>query len=98
MFNRVVRLKDLGSSIVEEAVIIDEIPANYNHAGGRIHFGPDGKLYISSGDACNKDLAQDKNSLAGKFLRINADGSIPDDNPFKNSPVFSLWTSQFPGF
>ena len=58
--------------------------------GGRIQFGPDGKLYITTGDAGNPDLSQDLNSLGGKILRINSDGTIPDDNPWKNSPVYSL--------
>lgn len=89
LVNRVVKLKDLGSTIEEVGIVIDDIPAAHYHAGGRIRFGPDGKLYITTGDALQKELAQDINSLAGKILRINADGTIPADNPFKNSPVYS---------
>jgi glucose/arabinose dehydrogenase len=52
-------------------------------------FGPDGKLYITTGDATERDIAQDLKSLGGKILRVNDDGSIPSDNPFPHSPV---WT------
>jgi len=72
-----------------EQVLIDNIPAAGIHDGGRMKFGPDGKLYVTTGDAADPSLSQDLNSLAGKILRINADGSIPDDNPFPNSPVYS---------
>ena len=57
--------------------------------GGRMKFGPDGKLYIATGDAANYNLAQDLDSLAGKILRINSDGTIPEDNPFTDSAIFS---------
>jgi len=96
--NRVVKLRDMDSSIQVVGVIIDDIPAAANHAGGRIHFGPDGKLYITTGDALNKDLAQEIKSLAGKLLRINADGSIPEDNPIPGSPVFALGLRNSQGF
>lgn len=96
--NRVVKLRDKDSFIEVVQVIIDDIPAAANHAGGRIHFGLDGKLYIATGDALNKDLAQDINSLAGKVLRINADGSIPADNPIPGSPVFALGLRNSQGF
>jgi glucose/arabinose dehydrogenase len=96
--NRVVKLREMDSFIEVVEVIIDDIPAAANHAGGRIHFGPDGMLYITSGDAQRKDLAQDQKSLAGKILRINADGSIPADNPFPGSPVFALGLRNSQGF
>lgn len=86
---RVVRLTDRSDSLSDARIILDDIPAAKYHAGSRLAFGPDGKLYISTGDATNKSLAQDKSSLAGKILRINADGSIPGDNPEAGSPVWS---------
>jgi glucose/arabinose dehydrogenase len=89
LWNRVVRYKFENWSLVNQKILIDKIPAATLHNGGRIKFGPDGKLYITTGDATQKDLAQDINSLAGKILRINPDGSIPEDNPFPNSPVYS---------
>lgn len=54
----------------------------FNHNGGAIHFGEDGKLYVAVGDNRRDKLAQSLDSLFGKMLRINADGSIPNDNPF----------------
>ena len=98
LVNRVVKLKDLGTSIAEVGLIIDDIPASYNHAGGRIRFGPDGKLYLTAGDALQKNLAQDLNALNGKLLRYNPDGSIPADNPFNNSPIYSYGNRNSEGF
>lgn len=80
--NRVVRYRFDGRELQEPVTIIDNIPAGVNHNGGQIAFGPDGKLYICTGDAGTSALAQDKASLAGKILRVNDDGSIPSDNPF----------------
>ena len=70
--------------------MLDRIPAANIHDGGRIKFGPDGKLYLTTGETGQGSLAQDKLSLAGKILRLNPDGSIPDDNPFEGSPVYSF--------
>ncbi|GAB3999228.1 hypothetical protein GCM10029992_27410 [Glycomyces albus] len=69
--------------------IVTGVPSSRNHDGGRLAFGPDGKLYISTGDAENTANAQDLESLAGKILRVNPDGSVPEDNPFEGSPVYS---------
>src|SRR5205085_4940268 len=78
---RVVRLKETSSGLEERKVIIEEIPAAANHAGCRLRFGPDGKLYITTGDATERELAQRLDSLAGKTLRVNDDGTAPTDNP-----------------
>ncbi|MDQ3848826.1 MAG: PQQ-dependent sugar dehydrogenase, partial [Thermoproteota archaeon] len=89
VLNKVLMLKENDNKIVESKVIIDNIPAADRNDGGRIKFGPDGKLYIATGDARQPNLAQDARSLAGKILRLNPDGSIPEDNPFEGSPVYS---------
>ncbi len=78
-----------GDELIDKQTIIDDIPGAPWHDGGRIAFGPDGKLYITTGDAVNPGWSQDLSSLAGKILRINPDGTIPDDNPFDSSPIFS---------
>lgn len=74
----------LNGTLQNETVLLDNIPSASIHNGGRIKFGPDGKLYATTGDANNRSSAQDTNSLSGKVLRLNKDGSIPSDNPFKN--------------
>ena len=88
--NRLVRLRDQGGKGVDETTLLDNIPGSSNHDGGRIRFGPDGKLYVASGDGEQEQRAQDRNSLGGKILRLNKDGSIPSDNPFPGSAVFSF--------
>ena len=109
--NRVVRMSFDGTALSEPEVVIEGIPKAGNHNGGRLAFGPDGMLYVSTGDASSPDRAQDLESLGGKILRLNPDGSVPPDNPFDGSPVFSyghrnvqglafdddgrLWASEF---
>jgi len=61
---------------------VSGILRNTYHNGGRLRFGPDGKLYAGTGDAQNGDNAQNLGSLNGKILRLNPDGSVPSDNPF----------------
>jgi len=67
-----------------EAIILElnNLSSATNHNGGPIHFGPDGKLYIGVGENANDANSQTLSNLLGKMLRINADGSIPTDNPF----------------
>ncbi|OGO30896.1 MAG: glucose sorbosone dehydrogenase [Chloroflexi bacterium RBG_16_56_11] len=89
LFNRVARYIWRGSSLVNDRVIIDGIPAGSVHDGGRIKFGPDGYLYITCGDAGNAAAAQDISALNGKILRLEDDGGVPADNPFPGSPVYS---------
>ncbi len=96
--DKVVRLTDHDGKLDEDFIVIDAIPAARFHAGCRIRFGADNKLYISTGDATDKKTAQDLTSLGGKILRINADGSIPSDNPFPNSPVYSYGHRNPQGF
>jgi len=86
--NRVVRYRESGNKLGERIVLLDNIPANVIHDGGRLRFGPDGLLYITAGDAATEQLAQDVASLAGKSLRINPDGTTPRGNPF-SSPIYS---------
>ena len=86
--NKVIRYTVNNNQLTDELILIDKIPGAIWHDGGRIKFGPDGMLYITTGDATNANLSQDPASLAGKILRINSDGTIPSDNPF-NSAVFS---------
>lgn len=89
--NKVVRFEDRGSTTGPVTTVIANIPAAQYHAGCRLGFGPqDKKLYVTTGDATDRNIAQQLNSLGGKILRINPDGSIPTDNPFAGSPVWSL--------
>ena len=81
---KVVRLRETSTGLTEERVIIENIPAARFHAGCRLRFGPDQKLYVTTGDATERGLAQRLDSLAGKTLRLNDDGSVPADNPFIN--------------
>ena len=83
---RVVRYRETPNGLTERTVIVDGIPAAKYHAGCRIRFGPDGKLYVTTGDATERSLAQRLDSLAGKTLRMNDDGTIPSDNPFVGQP------------
>ncbi|QDI89675.1 PQQ-dependent sugar dehydrogenase [Candidatus Nitrosopumilus sp. SW] len=87
--NRLVQYSESDNVLTEEKVLIEGIPGAPYHDGGRIKFGPDGMLYVTTGDAVQPDLSQDLNSVAGKILRINSDGSIPNNNPF-GSAVYSI--------
>ena len=88
--NRVIRLQDQGRHGRFDRVIIDGIPGGLNHNGGRIAFGPDGMLYVTTGETYDAELAADRGSLGGKILRLTPDGAVPEDNPFPGSPVYSF--------
>ena len=109
--NRIVKAPLRGGRLGTPRVILDGIPQGHIHDGGRLAFGPDGYLYASTGEIGQPDLAQDKQSLAGKILRITVDGDPAPGNPFPGSPVWSyghrnvqglafdadgrLWASEF---
>ena len=88
--NRVVAAELDGDALGEPAVVLDGIPNGFIHDGGRLAFGPDGYLYVTTGETGNPDLAQDPASLAGKILRITTDGAPAPGNPDPDSPVWSL--------
>lgn len=89
-FNRIVVLQLENNTWRENRLLLDKIPSGQYHHGGRLKIGPDKKLYATTGDAAtNPEIAQDLDSLGGKILRMNLDGTIPNDNPFPNSYVFS---------
>jgi glucose/arabinose dehydrogenase len=90
LLNRISRLTVDGNQAGGEAVLLDGIPGASIHDGGRLRFGPAAKLFATAGDAAVPSNAQDINSLSGKILRLNTDGTIPDDNPFPGLPVFTL--------
>ena len=88
--NRVLRAELDGTSLGEPTVVLDGIPRGFIHDGGRIAFGPDGDLYVTTGETGDPELAQDPDSLAGKILRITPDGEPAPGNPDPASPVWSL--------
>jgi len=98
--NRVERwkLSQDGTQATRDRTILDNIPVAQFHNGGRIRFGPDGMLYIGTGDARNPDLSQNVKSLAGKILRVTPDGQVPQDNPFPGNPVYILGIRNTQGF
>lgn len=79
---RVLRFTDFANRGIDQTIIVDDLPSTNNHNGGNIGFGPDGMLYITIGDGQNPANSQDPDSLNGKILRFNPDGSIPATNPF----------------
>ena len=90
LWNKVIRITESDNKLQDATTIFDKIPGSVFTNGGFLKFGPDGKLYVGTGTVSDAShLPQDLNSLAGKILRINDDGTIPDDNPFSNSPVYS---------
>lgn len=109
--NRVLRATLDEGRLGEPDVVVEGIPASAIHNGGQLAFGPDGMLYVSTGDAADTALSQRPDSLGGKILRLAPDGSVPADNPDPASPVWSsghrnvqglawddegyLWASEF---
>jgi glucose/arabinose dehydrogenase len=88
--NRVLRAELADGRLGPAEVVLDGIPKGFVHDGGRLVFGPDGYLYVSTGETGDPDLAQDPDSLAGKILRITTDGEPAPGNPDPDSPVWSL--------
>jgi len=86
---KVVRYTYSGGTLTSQQILLDQIPGSSIHNGSRLMISG-GKLFISTGDASDTSLPQNRNSLAGKILRINLDGSIPTDNPYAGSPVWSV--------
>jgi glucose/arabinose dehydrogenase len=82
--DRVVRLSLAGGKVGKPSPVLTGIPSGVRHHGGRLLFAPDGMLFVSTGDSAQSDLAQDRNSLAGKILRIRPDGSPAPGNPYGN--------------
>lgn len=91
-YNRLSRFTEYNNTADREKVLLDKIPADPDgqFAGGAIAFGPDDKIYVTIGYGGDLSAAQNETSLLGKVLRINRDGTIPGDNPFPGSPVYTL--------
>jgi len=90
LWNKILRITESNNKLVAAKTIFDKIPGSAYSNGGIIKFGPDGKLYVGTGSVSDSHGPQDIQSLEGKILRLNDDGTIPDDNPFSDSPVFSF--------
>ena len=84
IINRIKRFRVNNDTLTDGKVLLDDIPGAQVHDGCGLRFGPDKKLYITTGEATKKEYAQKFDSLLGKTLRINDDGTIPSDNPFYN--------------
>ncbi len=90
LWNKILKITEFENKLQNAETIFDKIPASSFTNGGFLKFGPDGKLYAGTGTVSDAShLPQDLNSFAGKVLRLNDDGSIPNDNPFENSAVYT---------
>ncbi|MBI5127564.1 PQQ-dependent sugar dehydrogenase [Candidatus Roizmanbacteria bacterium] len=89
--NRVIRMTLENDRLSNEKIIVDEIPGASNHNGGRLKFGPDKNLYITTGDAQNPSQAQDKTSLAGKILRMTPDEKVSTYSYGHRNPQGLAW-------
>ena len=87
---RLVKYTYDNTDLVTPDTLIDDILAWGNHDGSRLHFLPDKTLLMSTGECSQSQLSQDSGSLSGKYLRVNTDGTIPDDNPFPGSYIYSM--------
>ena len=91
LWNKVLRITEHENKLKDAETIFDKIPGSSFTNGGFIKFGPDDKIYVGTGTVSDSShIPQDLDSLSGKILRLNDDGTIPDDNPFPDSPVYSL--------
>ncbi len=90
LLERLVRYTYDNNTLSNETILLDQIPANRTHNGSRLIITPDLHLIMTTGDAGDTSLSQDMSSLGGKTLRLNLDGSIPSDNPFAGSYIYSL--------
>lgn len=88
--NRVLRMVHDGEQLAPDVVVLEGIPRETYHSGGRLEFGPDGFLYVATGDAAVPSTSQDPGSLGGKTLRVDEDGEPAPGNPDPGSPVWSL--------
>jgi glucose/arabinose dehydrogenase len=99
LWNKIIRITEEDNKAAEIITILDEIPGSAFSNGGVIKFGPDGKLYVGTGSVSDSsNESQNLNSLIGKILRLNDDGTIPVDNPFTESYVFSYGHRNPTGF
>ncbi len=90
LWNKIIRITESNNKLDDAITIFDKIPGSVFSNGGFLKFGPDGKLYVGTGTVSDSShLPQDLNSLSGKILRLNDDGTIPKDNPFLDSPIYS---------
>jgi glucose/arabinose dehydrogenase len=96
--NVIARWRLEGGGLSAKALLVRGLPAADYHDGLPLAFGPDGCLYASTGDATQGELAQRMDSLAGKFLRMRADGSRPADNPFNGSLIWTVGHRNCQGF
>ena len=86
--NRVSRFREVNGRGASEEILLDDLPGATNHNGGRIRFGPDGMLYVGTGDARDRERAQRLDNLGGSILRITPEGAVPPDNPWPDNPIW----------